>query len=228
MSFARNREFRVEKLSIGSEHEPLLVIDNFLADPEQLRQLAMHKVFGEVASYYPGLRAKVPLTIQSFILETLRDEFAQAFELRGKLRFTACHFSLITTLPEKLSYLQRMPHVDSLLRHELALILYLFKTDCGGTAFYRHKATGFEFIDEFRKDVYWRHVQEMQQTVECTTSAYMCGDTEFYERVARQRGLFNRMLVYRRTSLHSADLGPDFVPCNDPRLGRLSVNGFIA
>jgi hypothetical protein len=36
------------------------------------------------------------------------------------------------------------------------------------------------------------------------------------------------MLIYRRTSLHSADLTPDFVANPDPRRGRLSVNGFIA
>jgi len=38
---------------------------------------------------------------------------------------------------------------------------------------------------------------------------------------------FNRMLVYRRNSLHSGNIGKDFVPDANPLTGRLSINCFI-
>lgn len=226
---ARHPEFRIQRLKIGREGAPLLVIDNVVADPDALVELAATKVFGDVASYYPGIRAKVPLTVQQFILEALRREAVEVFGMSGNsLRFTSCHFSLVTTPPEKLTYLQRIPHIDSLSGNELAFIHYLFKADLGGTAFYRHRKSGFEFVDLARRSEYWRHVEAEQAAVEGSSRGFISGDNEFYERVGRQDGVFNRMLVYRRNSLHSADLAPGFVAGTDPRQGRLSINGFLA
>jgi len=229
MSFTRHRDFSIQRLTIGAERAPLLVLDNVLADPDELVDLAAGKSYGNVASYYPGVRAKVPLTFQQFLLDLLRAELASVFGMGATApRFTACHFSLVTTPHGELTYMQRIPHIDSLMSNELALILYLFRADLGGTDFYRHRATGFEYIDQARNAEYWRHIQEEQAAVERTSTGYIDGDTEFYERVGRQAAVYNRMLVYRRTSLHSGALKPDFVPELDPRKGRLSVNGFIA
>lgn len=229
MSFARHPDFRIQRLTIGAERAPLLVLDNVMANPDALVQTAAAKAFGDVASYYPGVRSKVPLTFQQFILDGLRDEFANVFALNGpQARITACHFSLVTTPPDRLTYLQRIPHVDSLNNNELAFILYLFKNRYGGTAFYRHRATGFEYVDQTRRARYWEHVEAEQPGVERTPMSYIDGDTEYYERIGEQEGVFNRMLVYRRTSLHSGALGGNFVPETDPRRGRLSINGFVA
>jgi hypothetical protein len=229
MSFTRHRDMRIERLTIGAERAPLLVIDNLVANPDELVDIAAAKSYGNVASYYPGVRAKVPLTFQQFLLEQLRPELVEVFGYGSAApRFTACHFSLVTTPHSQLTYMQRIPHIDSLISSELALILYLFRADLGGTSFYRHRATGFEVIDQGRNAEYWKHVQAEQAAVERVSRGYIDGDTEFYERVGEQDGVFNRMLVYRRTSLHSGALKADFVPELDPKKGRLSVNGFIA
>jgi hypothetical protein len=229
MTFALHQDFRLQKLTFGREQAPLIVIDNLVANPDELVDLAASKMFGDVVSYYPGVRAKVPLTYQRFVIEQMRDVFADYFGLAaGTLRFTACHFSLVTTPPEKLTYLQRIPHVDSLSRTELAFIHYLFKTDLGGTAFYRHRKTGFESLDQVRKPEYWRHIEEEQTGPDAPPAAYINGDTPLYEQTCHQAGAFNRMLVYRRCSLHSGAIAPSFVADPNPLTGRLSVNGFLA
>jgi hypothetical protein len=228
MPFARHPNSSIQRLAIGAERAPLVVIDNLLADPDELVNIAAAKTYGDVASYYPGVRSKVPLTFQQFLLDELRGEFAAVFGHSGAPRFTSCHFSLITTPKERLTYVQRIPHVDSLLSDQLALVFYLFKGDFGGTSFYRHRKTGFEFIDEARNPEYWRHVQAEQPEIERSPPGYIIGDTEFYTRISHQDGIFNRLLVYRRTSLHCGAINPNFVPVSDPRRGRLSVNGFIA
>jgi hypothetical protein len=229
MSFARHRDFSIQRLTIGAEKAPLLVIDNAFADADALVELAATKPFGDVTSYYPGIRAKVPLSFQRFVLDDLRQEFVSLFGMNGAaLRFTACHFSLVTTPAEKLDYMQRIPHIDSVSSHELAFILYLFKTDLGGTAFYRHRKSGYEVVDQARISEYTRLVESERESVLRGPPAYINGTNEFYEQVGCQSGVFNRMLVYRRTSLHSGDIRPNFVPIADPRRGRLSVNGFIA
>jgi hypothetical protein len=229
MTFARHPDFQIQRLTIGTERAPLLVIDNVIADAEELVRIAASKPYGDVTSYYPGVRSKEPLLYQQNLLNDLRHEFAQAFGLNARaLRFTGCHFSLVTTPPEKLIYLQRIPHIDSFEGHELAFVHYLFKADLGGTAFYRHRSTGYEYIDRQREADYLRALEAEQAAVERSSTGYIDGDTEFYEKVGEQQGVFNRMLVYRRNSLHSGAIKPGFVPNLDPRQGRLSVNGFIA
>ena len=229
MQLAKHPDFRLQALHIGREQAPLVVIDDFAATPDALVDIAAAKVFADVASYYPGVRAKVPLTYQQFVIDTLRPVVAQHFGLNASgLRFTACYFSIVTTPPAELTYLQRIPHVDSLLSTELAFVHYLFRANHGGTVFYRHRASGFESVDAARKADYWRHVEAEQQAPESPPAAYIDGTTALYEETARQEGVFNRLLLYRRNSLHSAALSPQFVPDANPRRGRLSLNGFLA
>jgi hypothetical protein len=228
MSATRHRDFNVQTFSIGAEQQPLLVFDNVFADPDEVFELAAGKSFSYVANSYPGVRTKVPLSIQQFLLGELRGECARAFGLTAALNFTSCHFSLVTTPPNQLSYLQRIPHIDSTLDKELALVLYLFKRDFGGTAFYRHRKTGFEYINQERREEYYRHLEQERAAIDLSAMGYIGGDTDQYERIGRQGGVLNRMLVYRRTSLHSADFGPEIEFTTDPRRGRLTLNGFLA
>ena len=58
MTIARHRDFRLQRLRIGREQAPLVVIDNLVANPDDLVNVAASKQFGDVASYYPGVRAK--------------------------------------------------------------------------------------------------------------------------------------------------------------------------
>jgi hypothetical protein len=226
---AKHPDFRVRPLRIGREQAPLLVIDDFVAAPEVLVQLAASKGFADGATYYPGVRAKAPLTYQRYAIETLRPLVEEYFGLKAaRLRFSACYFSLVTMAPGQLTYLQRIPHIDSLFTHELAFIHYLFRGDLGGTAFYRHRATGFESIDTARAAEYWPQVEAAEAGPHAPAAAYINGDTPLYEEIARQDAVFNRLLLYRRNSLHSGALPPDFVPSTDPRTGRLSLNGFLA
>jgi hypothetical protein len=229
MELAKHPGFRLQALRIGREQAPLIVIDEFAAAPDALVEVAAGKVFSDVTSYYPGVRAKVPLTYQQFVIDTLRPIVTEHFTLNAaSLRFTACYFSLVTTAPADLTYLQRIPHVDSLLPTELAFVHYLFRANHGGTAFFRHRATGFESVDAARRRDYWQHVEAEQNSPDSPPAAYIDGDTPLYEQTARQDGVFNRLLLYRRNTLHSGALGAHFIPDPDPRRGRLSLNGFLA
>lgn len=229
MPVMRHPELRARLLRIGREEAPLLVIDNLVAAPDELVDLAASKHFSDAPSYYPGRRAKAPLSYQRFIVEELRPLIDEHFGLAGRqLRFTECNFSLVVTPSEKLSYLQRLPHVDSLQNDELAMIHYLFRANHGGTAFYRHRETGYEFVDKPRQLSYLAQVEREKSGPHAPAARYINGDTDLYERIASEDGVFNRLLMYRRTTLHSASIAASFVPDPNPRSGRLSINGFLA
>jgi hypothetical protein len=222
-------DLRIRKLCIGREQVPLAVIDNVVAEPDQLVAQARGKPFGAVTSYYPGVRSKAPLSYAQFIISAFSGLFAEHFGLGGRtLRMTQCHYSLVTIAPAKLGYLQSIPHVDAYARDELAFVHYLFKRDLGGTAFYRHRRTGFEFVDSERKARFLAAIEEEARGPDRPPPGYIDGDTPLYEQVGRQEGVFNRLIVYRRNTLHSGCIRPDFVPDANPATGRLSLNGFIA
>ena len=229
MNIAPHPSMRIQKLTIGRENAPLVVIDNLVADPEELVRDAVSKRYSPPPSYYPGLRAKAPLSYQVFVVGELRGMLCEYFELEAtSLRFSMCHYSVVTTPPEQLTALQRIPHVDSHEARGLATIHYLFKADLGGTAFYRHRATGFEYVDESRRATYYPILEQELAGPAAPTAEYIDADTALFERVGAQAGVFNRMLIYRRNSLHSGAPTKGISLPADPAKGRLSINSFLA
>ena len=221
-------QIRIEKREFGREQATLLVIDNFVAEPERLAKKANTAQFSAGGRFYPGIRAKAPPSYEHFLATRLHPLLTEHFGFTGATpRLSMCHFSLVTTPAAQLAPMQRIPHVDSLARDGVATIHYLFKGNLGGTAFYRHRATGFESLDEARRSEYFNVLQAESAGPDSPGSHYINGDTPLFERIAHAEGVFNRMLVYRRNSLHSGSIDGAFVPDTDPRTGRLSINSFI-
>lgn len=209
------------------ERAPLLIIDNVVADPERLVRKATRSGFSRQGAMFPGVRAQAPFSYREFLETMLKPLLQPYFCLPvGRFEFPMCHYSLVTTAPAQLKFLQKVPHIDSTDGRGLATVHYLFE-GWGGTAFYRHRQTGFEFIDEPRGRDYFHCLEQQSHLPDATGEGYINGDTRLFEQIARVDGVFNRMLVYRRNSLHSGCIDNRHVPAADPRAGRLSINSFI-
>lgn len=223
-------DFNAATEYVGADREPVIVIDNFLSDPEMLVEYAArHSVFdGVSATFYPGSRAPIP-PIYCFALRAfLGTAIDQAFGLGDSVvTGELAHFSLVTTPPERLGLVQRMPHFDSTNPRQLALLHYLCEAKHGGTSFYRHRGTGFERIDETRSRVYGSAVAADLACFGPPPARYICGDNAMFERTHCFAAAFNRVLIYRSINLHSADIGPAFALDADPRRGRLTANTFF-
>lgn len=218
----------MQKLFIGCERAPLLVVDDFAEDPDGLVRRAAPKHFGVTMRSFPGLRAKAPRSYQNDLVDRLKETLFEFFELDGRsLSFSMCHYSVVTTPPAELSMMQRIPHIDSVDGNGLATVHYLFRKPLGGTAFYRHKKTGFESVDAAREHAYFTMLREELGGPEAPAAAYINGDTPLFEQIAREEGRFNRLLVYRRNSLHSGCIDAAFDLDPNPLTGRLSINSFI-
>lgn len=136
-------------------------------------------------------------------------------------------FSIVTTRPAELTPIQRLPHFDGLEPERIALLHYLGGPEQGGTAFYRHRRTGFETITTARHAEYDAMLHRDVAQHGLPPPAYITGDTPFYWCIARFAARPNRALIYRGHLLHCADLPAalDFTP--DPRAARLTVNTFL-
>lgn len=228
MLITPHADIRITRQRIGQEGAPLLVIDNLLSDPERMVRKAASRPFVKMASMFPGIRAPAPLSYQQFLEATLNPLLHECFGLApGRFVFPMCHFSLVTQPPSTLQFLQRVPHIDSVSSQGLATVHYLFRGQWGGTDFYRHRQSGFEYIDEGRHAAYFDCLAQESRNEAASSAGYIDGDTSMFERVAGVEGVFNRLIVYRRNSLHSGRIGNDRVLPADPLHGRLSINAFI-
>lgn len=221
-------EMRIARRTIGLEGAPLLVIDNLVSNPDRLVRRAVVSHFVKQTSMFPGIRAPAPLSYQQFLETTLNPLLQECFGLApGRFLFPMCHYSLVTQPAEKLAFLQRVPHIDSVRADGLATVHYLFRGDWGGTAFYRHRHSGFEYIDESRHAAYFECLAQESRRDDAAGAGYIDEDTALFQRIADVDGVFNRIVVYRRNSLHSGRIDNARVPPPDPIGGRLSINSFI-
>lgn len=221
---------QISRLTIGQELNPLLVVDNFVPEPQSLVDFAAGQQFLANSPYYPGLRAAAPAAYRQFMLQSLQDTLIEYFELpASSLKFSVCHLSLVTTPPAQLKLLQRIPHFDTTEKHALAAVHYLFQGNQGGTAFYRHRKTGFECIDQSRTKDYYHSLESENHGPDLpkVTDGYIQADTPLFEQIAQQSGIFNRLIVYRRHLLHSGMITKETSLSADPRLGRLTISSFI-
>lgn len=223
-----NPDAAVRRAELGRERQPLLVIDDFVNDPDALVRHAAGRLFTKRWRWFPGIRTRAPLAWRRMLVAELNDLLRECFGLRpGPLTFSMCHYSLVTTPADQLAMPQRIPHVDSTGGDGIASIHYLFRAPHGGTAFYRHRQTGFEYIDAGRRETYLRTLEAELAGPDAPPPGYIDGDTPLFERIYAVEGRFNRVLFYRRNVLHSGSIGPDFVPDANPLTGRLSINSFI-
>lgn len=228
MLLTHHPDIRITKRTIGDEGAPLLIVDNLVSDPDRLVRKAVASHFVKHTSMFPGIRAPAPLSYQRFLETTLNPLLTECFDLApGRFVFPMCHFSLVTQPPGKLAFLQRVPHIDSVRGDGLATVHYLFRGDWGGTAFYRHRQSGFEYIDEGRHAVYFDCLAQESLRTDAAGVGYIDEDTALFQRIADVEGVFNRIIVYRRNSLHSGRIDNARVPPANPFNGRLSINCFI-
>lgn len=214
---------------IGLEREPVLVVEGAMNRAEALVDYAANEVhFDPVwgpSGGYPGIRAAAPLNYVETLVRALDANIRKAFSLESvKLARAECSFSLVTLAPDRLAPLQRIPHVDTTDPLQFALLHYLCGARHGGTAFYRHRATGFETLTPERQPAY-QAVRARE--LDGAPPAYIDGDGPHYERTAAFESAFDRVLVYRSRTFHSGRIAADQELSDDPRQGRLTANIFI-
>lgn len=216
---------------IGAEQEPVLVLEGAMRDPGRLvdyaaREVAFAPVFGPDGGY-PGIRAPAPLNYVGALSRALDPVIRRAFGLDGvKLARAECSFSLVTLPPGALAPLQRVPHVDTVDPLQFAVLHYLCDPAFGGTAFYRHRVTGYESLTGKRLAGYEAARDEELKALG-PDPAYIIGDTDHFVRTAAFEAAWDRVIVYRSRLLHSGRiLAPERLSA-DPRHGRLTANIFL-
>jgi hypothetical protein len=210
----------------GVEREPVVVIDDFARDPQRFVDDAGFLAFRPIGPHYPGVRAPVAPAMLRDLLAALEPVVAEVFGPCG-IDTVDAFYSLVTTPPSALAPIQRLPHFDGVERERLALLHFLSSDERSGTAFYRHRSTGFETVNADRLAPYREALDVDLKRHGMPEPGYIGGDTPIFEQIARHGGRFNRAILYRSNTLHCADIPEDMAFVADPEAGRLTVNTFI-
>lgn len=219
----------IECYRVGNEQQEVLLVDNFLKGALALKEHAIQKNdFARADSFYPGVRMGVSEQYTFAIVKNLGFFMQQFFQLEVRqIKTAVSKFSIVTDLPNNLDLLQRIPHFDSPSRKGLAVVHYLQSLPSMGTSLYRHIPTNFEYIDEQRHPGYITNIQERFPTEDKYPQGYINGSTDQFEEIASFDAIFNRLIMYRGTSLHSGKIGKDYNFDPSPATGRLTLTSFF-
>lgn len=228
MSFSVNRSARFQQFLMGSEKEPLLLIDDALSDPgEVVDYAASEGVYGPAGAAYPGIRRPAPPAYIRAIYDALSPLLKKTFHIPDEQRFRLdSSFSLVTEDPVNLRHYQRVPHIDKNGPYDLAMVHYLCGPEFGGTHFFRHRKTGFQRISGEREQRY-NEVLNGEMNQEILPVGFPSDEHPLFDRVATIEPAFNRLAIYRASVLHSPAI-PTFAHYSpDPRKGRLTMTSFL-
>ncbi len=218
----------IETQLIGDEKRPVLIIENFLSEPAALLEQASTADFRPFVRFFPGVQA--PFSFEAFetLIDPYLDQICEAFSIGANIAPIECGFALVTTPPAKLSPLQRIPHIDATDPRRLAVLAYISGERFGGTAFYRHKSTGFEYLTEDMITHYNHALDKDVAEHGIPRPAYIFEDTNIFEQIAAFEARPGRALVYASNSLHSGMIKNADLLTSDARAGRLTLNAFLA
>jgi hypothetical protein len=224
----RHPNFTTRIDRIGNVGAAVVVIDNFMIDPQRLIDEASgHEDFTTRSRFYPGVRSPTSQAYADALSTLLADVVRQEFGWQRGFDCVESNFSLVTTPPQALQPYQRIPHIDGVAGDTLAVLHYLCSAELGGTSFYRHRSTGYETIHAGIVQHYMETVNAEVRATGMPAARYVDGDTPLFERIARYDAVFNRALIYSGATLHSGNIAVPRALDANPRTGRLTVNTFI-
>lgn len=212
---------------IGKERFKLVEISNLFGEPEVVIEQARISHFERINEHYPGVRAPVSGALLSALCTAVRDIAEQDLGLSVGTIEGDAWFSIVTREPGQLTPIQRLPHFDGFDETQLALMIYLNRTDHGGTAFYRQRSTGLERVCEADFPAYRQSLENDVRAHGLPAAQYMGDGAPIFERIAASSATFNSAIIYPGNALHSGVIDNTLELSPDPTRGRLTINGFF-
>lgn len=210
----------------GREREPIIVIDGFSGRVAELAEAGRRARYDPVVGY-PGVRSPIDPAYLALGEPLLGVLLAEHFGLTKRFRAESCSFSLVSVPPEDLVPAQRRPHYDAAQSNLIATVHYTQDATTGGTAFYRHRRTGFETIMPDRVAAYDAAVALDEAEYGPLPPAYYHGDGERYELIGEIAARPDRLVAYRGRQLHSGVIPSPPGPAMTMAEARLTINTFL-
>jgi hypothetical protein len=212
---------------MGREGEPLVTIDGFSGMVGTLLEAAYTAQYQHAGASYPGIRSWADPSYLDRRRDLMMQIMQRVFGFTKGVRLDASTFSLVTLGETELHPLQRIPHYDHSGGEVIAIMHYLLGSESGGTAFYRHRRTGFETVTPDREEAYNAALAMDERQHGMPPAQFCYGDTDWFELIDEVEAAPDRLALYRGRQLHSGVIPDSAVLSPDPRKGRLTINMFL-
>jgi hypothetical protein len=212
---------------MGREGQPLVVIDGFSGMVDTLLEAAYTAQYQHAGASYPGIRSWADPSYLDRRRDLMMQIMRQVFGFAEGVRMGASTFSVVTLSEQELNPLQRIPHYDHANGEVIAIMHYLQGPESGGTAFYRHRRTGFETMTTEREDAYNAALAMDHREYGMPPAKYCYGDTDWFEMIDEVEAAPDRLVLYRGMQLHSGVIPDPSVLSSDVRQGRVTINMFL-
>ncbi len=220
-------EPKIQVRKLGQEAEPLVIIDNFSGMAEELLEAGYAAEYQNAGASYPGIRSWADPSYLDRRRALMMQAMHQIFGFRKGVQLNASTFSLVTLPPQNLAPLQRIPHYDHASGEIIAAMHYLMGRESGGTAFYRHRRTGFETVTPEREDAYNAALAQDEHEYGMPPARFCYGDSDWFEMIDEVDARPDRFVLYRGRQLHSGIIPDPAKLSENPRDGRLTINMFL-
>jgi len=184
------------KILFNRRSPDLIVVDNFLKEPDTIRQFALDQQFSESPSFYKGKR-----TGESFLWPGLKEEFE---------RLLKRSISNWTTAGAANGCFQITGHNDQLVWHSdaqtNAAAIYLTPNAPvgSGTSFWRSKITGCRRPPNHPLEAGRFTADDMAKATDETYNQETILSPEPWELVDRVGAVYNRLVMWDAKMIHSA------------------------
>lgn len=211
----------------GQEREPVVVIDGFSGMADTLLAQGRAAEYRDPGASYPGIRSWAEPHYLDRRRQLLFGIMQRVFGFQRGVELEVSTFSIVSLPPEDLAPLQRIPHYDSPQPGVIGVMHYLMGPETGGTAFYRHRRTGFEAVTPEREAAYNAALAQDMQEYGDPPAGYYHGDSDRYEMIGEIEARPDRFALYRGRLLHSGVIPDPDALSADPATGRLTINMFL-
>jgi hypothetical protein len=228
---AFNPRPRIERVDLAPG-QACLVIDDAVLEPERLVEFAeTHSTEFRSVDFnaYPGIQLPTPGAISAALNQFFIEHVRQRFDARRVQRMHS-RLALATLPPHVLRPWQCIPHVDLLSvepgQSIQASVLYLFRdTGLGGTSFYQPALPPREMEQVFADAGALAPADFCQRYA--IAQGYVHDSNRCFRRIGSVEAKWNRLIFYDGALLHSGDISAPERLSADPRVGRLTLNGFF-
>lgn len=217
-----NKNGKMTIAKLGNDKTPLIIIDDFLSDPEVLIDAAVRGPgFKDVRiSYYPGKKGLMLESHIQAIVQNVLPMYIKHYNVPDNmtLQLGSCFYGLATQHPDELNPQQCYPHIDCAGDFYFVAIIYLNEGDFGGTSFYRHVPTGVERVLPDEVDACFEGTDKVKGE-----AGYYAGDGD-YKIIGTADYKRNRLALYPSNLIHGPAIKNPSLLSDDPRKGRLTAN----
>ena len=197
--FKLNGSADLQLHSIGNQNNMVITIDNFLEEPLAFKEFLKLIPIQQSEEWFPGNQLRIHYYFPELV--TFMDGITKLYDVDpGEKRFYINQYSGNQKVLRRANY----PHVDPGIT--LAFNLYLNQEEDGesGTAFYRHKKTGFEFRPKFESKYRYKYfdINSDEDPMEQVQYEPIV-DTNDFERYHLVEQKFNRLSIYEGHLFHN-------------------------